>query len=183
MRVYPQSVFEGEIYPTKDGDLLVLKYVNANEVQAKFLSTGYIKMTTAGNIRKGAVKDPYRPSTFGVGYLGFGDHKANSRRHRSKAYECWHSMIQRCYSIKYQERHPWYAGCTVDPRWHNFQTFADWYYDNYVTGYELDKDTKYFGNKVYSPDNCVFIPPSVNRSHKSSYTLRNRGSGKLTSGG
>ena len=142
----------------------------------KFVSTGFEHVATAGSIRKGAVKDPYNPSTFGVGYLGFGTHKANSRRVRSTAYVCWHNMIKRCYCDKYKVKQPWYTECTVCEDWHNFQTFADWYYENYIEGFELDKDIKVFGNKVYSPRFCQFLHPTINRSHKTTYTLRTRGS-------
>lgn len=179
MRVYPTSVHEGEVYQTRDGDLIVLKYFNANEVKVKFIATGHERITTSGNIRKGAVKDPYKASVFGVGFLGEGQHKAHSRRIKSACYTCWHNMIKRCYCTSYQEKYPWYKGCSVTPEWHNFQTFADWYYDNYIEGYELDKDIKVFGNKVYSPEFCQFISPEINRSHKSSYTLRIRGKNKV----
>ena len=171
----PSSVRVGEVFPTKCGDLVVEKYVSALEIVVKFVGTGFSTVTNAGNIRQGSVKDPYVPSTFGVGFLGFGKHKANSRRMRSTAYVCWHNMIKRCYCKKYQEKQPWYSGCSVVKSWHNFQNFAEWYYDNYVDGFELDKDIKVFGNKVYSPEFCQFVPPQVNRSHKSSYTLRARG--------
>ena len=170
----PSSVRVGEKYPTKCGDLVVEKYVSALEVVVKFVDTGFRTVTNAGNIRKGSVKDPCVPSVFGVGFLGLGKHKANSRRVRSSAYTCWHNMIKRCYCKKYQEKQPWYSGCSVDPSWHNFQNFADWYYDNFVEGFELDKDIRTLGNKVYSPAFCQFVPPQANRIHKSSYVLRTR---------
>lgn len=173
--MFPTRVQVGEVYPTRDGDLIVEKYINANEVLIKFLSTGFQRITTAGNIRKGAVKDPYVASTFGVGFLGSGIHTANSRRVRSSAYICWHNMIKRCYCASYQEKHPWYETCTVCSEWHNFQNFADWYYNNYTEGFELDKDIKVFGNRIYSPEFCQFVSPKINRSHKTSYTLRVRG--------
>lgn len=179
MREYPKSVHVGEVYPTKDGDLIVENYINANEVYIRFVKTGFTRTTTAGNIRKGAVKDLLHPNILDVGYLGSGKYLANSRRVKSTAYICWHNILKRCYCAKYQEKYPWYKDCTVDPLWHNFQNFAEWYYQNYIEGYELDKDIKVFGNKVYSPDTCMFVEPIINRSHKSSYTLRTRGKKEL----
>lgn len=175
MRVYPASVHVGEVYPTRDGDLTVKKYINANEVLVEFNTTKFTTTATASNIKKGAVKDPYKPTTFGVGFLGFGQHKANSRRVKSSAYICWYNMLKRCYCKTYQEKQPWYFGCSVVVDWHNFQTFADWYYQNHQEGYELDKDIKVFGNRVYGPETCQFVTPDINRSHKTSYTLRVRG--------
>ena len=40
--------------------------------------------------------------------------------------------------------------------------FCDWFHDNYREGYQLDKDLLIQGNKVYSPNTCVFIPQSIN---------------------
>lgn len=175
MRTYPKSVHEGKVYPTKDGDLIVDKYISSSEVLITFVNTGFSKTTTAGNINKGSVKDPYKPSVFGVGFLGNGKFFANSRRVRNEAYICWHNMLRRCYCPKEKERQPWYEACSVEPCWLNFQVFAKWYYENFKEGYELDKDMKVSGNKVYGPNTCQFVHPTINRSHKTSYTLRVRG--------
>ena len=140
MRVYPKSVQEGEVYPTKDGDLVVDKYVSSSEVHITFIKTNYPRTTTAGNIKKGAVKDPYCPSVLGVGYIGVGPHLANSRRTKSSAYTCWNNLIRRCYCPIEKDKQPWYKDCTMAAGWLNFQTFAKWYYENYKEGCELDKD-------------------------------------------
>ena len=56
--------------------------------------------------------------------------------------------------------------CSVYEGWHNFQNFAKWYEDNYYEIEEeqmhLDKDILVKGNKVYSPDTCVFVPETIN---------------------
>jgi hypothetical protein len=61
---------------------------------------------------------------------------------------------------------PTYKGCTVDESWHNFQNFAAWYDKNFyeIDGerMELEKDILIKGNKVYSPETCVFAPHSIN---------------------
>jgi len=167
-RIYPQSVHEGEVYPTRDGDIKVLKYYSALEVKVKFIKSGYVRMASAGEIRRERVKDHYKPSIFGIGYLGVGDFKANSRRVKSKAYTAWHNMIKRCYSEKYQESFPYWKDCTVVKEWHNFQTFAKWFYNNYIDCYDLDKDMKIKNNRIYSPEGCEFISPDINRSTQDS---------------
>jgi hypothetical protein len=75
-------------------------------------------------------------------------------------------MLQRCYSKKYQEKEPTYVGCTVCDEWLNFQNFAKWYDENYyeVEGekMQLDKDILTKGNKIYNPENCIFVSQRIN---------------------
>ena len=77
------------------------------------------------------------------------------------------NMKNRCYNeknIHYQNYGG--RGITVCDEWLNFQNFAEWFYDNY---YEcnneimcLDKDILCKGNKIYSPENCIFVPKRIN---------------------
>lgn len=71
-------------------------------------------------------------------------------------------MIRRCYDAKYQERHPTYAGCTVSEDWHTFSRFREWMELQDFEGLQLDKDILIKGNKLYSPETCVFVTPMVN---------------------
>jgi len=77
-------------------------------------------------------------------------------------YRVWQSMLERCYSAKYQERYPTYKGCTVLEEWHTFSNFRAWMVTQDWEGKQLDKDLLFEGNKLYSPDTCVFVTPSVN---------------------
>ena len=81
---------------------------------------------------------------------------------RQAAYKVWHHMLERCYAPGIHKKHPTYAGVTVAPEWLDFSTFASWYAANYRPGCVLDKDLKFTGNKVYSPDACVFVPQWLN---------------------
>ena len=76
-------------------------------------------------------------------------------------------MLRRCYNERELNKQPTYRGCSVCDEWHNFQNFAQWYTDNYyeIDGecMELDKDILHKGNKIYSPDNCVFVPQCINK--------------------
>lgn len=75
-------------------------------------------------------------------------------------------MLQRAYDKIWQKEHPAYINCSVDKRWHNFQNFAKWCEDNYTSNnkinWELDKDILVKGNKIYSPENCDFVPQEIN---------------------
>ena len=118
------------------------------------------------NFKKGKIKCPYERRTYGIGYLGEGKYNSCENGKKTKCYKVWHSMLQRCYDPKLQEREPTYRGCTVCDKWHNFQTFAEWYNDNYYQIHGevmcLDKDILIKGNKIYSPETCCFVPEKIN---------------------
>lgn len=77
-------------------------------------------------------------------------------------YQKWVSMLKRCYSADYQKRQPTYIGCTVCEEWIYFMNFRAWMITQDWEGKELDKDMLLAGNKVYSPDTCIFIHKIVN---------------------
>lgn len=78
-------------------------------------------------------------------------------------YRKWKNMIARAYSSKMHNSNPSYIGVSVCEEWLIFSNFLKWYEENSVEGFDLDKDIKIKGNKVYSPETCLFIPPLVNR--------------------
>ena len=75
-------------------------------------------------------------------------------------------MMQRCYDTKHQEKHPTYKDCKVSEEFHNFQDFGKWFDNNYyeIEGEKmcLDKDILVKHNKIYSPENCIFVPEKIN---------------------
>lgn len=77
-------------------------------------------------------------------------------------YRTWKNMLERCYSIKYQERQPTYVGCTVSDEWLTFSNFRAWMEKQDFVDNQLDKDLLIEGNKVYSPETCVFVSGVVN---------------------
>lgn len=79
-----------------------------------------------------------------------------------KAFFVWRSMLSRCYDSKYHVKEPSYIGCTVCDEWLRFSNFLKWFEDNYVEGYQLDKDIIHKGNKVYAPEHCAFVPREIN---------------------
>lgn len=75
------------------------------------------------------------------------------------AYFVWKNMLKRCYLGKDVA----YSGCVeVCKTWHQYSLFKGWYSENYVEGYQLDKDI--LSGKIYSPDTCIFVPEEVNLS-------------------
>ena len=116
--------------------------------------------------KKGNLKCYYERRVFGVGYLGEGEYNSYENGEIAKCYKVWNSMLQRCYDSKYKRREPTYKECTVCNKWHNFQNFAKWCNDNYYEIEDevisLDKDILSKGNKIYSPETCVFVPQNIN---------------------
>lgn len=107
----------------------------------------------------GAIKLTYR-----VGRNSKRKHKVGDNSTDTPAYVAWIHMLMRCYCPKYQAKHTSYIGCSVDESWHDFQDFADWFYDHPYSDmdYHLDKDLLYPGNKVYGPDTCCLVPRELN---------------------
>lgn len=77
-------------------------------------------------------------------------------------YSTWQDMIRRCYDIKVQEKHSSYKGCYVCEEWLRFSNFKSWMETQDWEGNDLDKDILIRGNKVYSPQRCVFVERMVN---------------------
>ena len=145
----------------------IVEYNNAKNIDVEFENGWIAKNVNYNNQFKiGNIKNPYFPSICGVGYIGEGNYKTNINYKMTKEYECWKTMIRRCYDKDVQKRQPTYIGCTVCDEWHNFQNFAEWYNENYYKIKDetmcLDKDILVKGNKIYSPDTCVFVPKRIN---------------------
>ena len=99
---------------------------------------------------------------FGVAYVGNTTVK-NLQTHKDKeSYKCWYHMIRRCYENKDTS----YKDCSVCEEWLCYANFEKWYEDNYwECGSEtmhLDKDILKHGNRIYSPNNCIFVPKDIN---------------------
>lgn len=77
-------------------------------------------------------------------------------------YQAWASMFARCYSSKLQDNRPTYKGCIVSDEWLTFSNFKAWMETQDFEGKQLDKDLLFEGNKIYSPETCVFVSGMVN---------------------
>lgn len=111
----------------------------------------------------------------GIGVADLGKFPKIVDGKRTRVYKQWEDMFKRCYSEKYQATKPAYIGCTVDPRFHNFQDFAAWAFDDpcsHLDDAELDKDILIKGNKVYSPDTCSFVPEEINALFRTNESIR-----------
>lgn len=145
--------------------MIVEKFNNFHDILVRF-EQGNLVHTRWQHFKNGMVKNPYDKSVFGVGYIGEGQYKSIDNGKNTPQYKCWNNMLLRNYDEKKHEQYPNYKDCTVSAEWHNFQNFAKWYDENFyhVKGQRmhLDKDILVKGNKIYSPDTCVFVPSRIN---------------------
>lgn len=96
--------------------------------------------------------------------------KLNGKRQRKTIWECpyymkWKNMLTRItlYPIKNPESP--YKGCSVSEDWKYLSNFIKWVDEQPNRDWEncqLDKDLLVDGNKLYSPDTCVFVDVKVN---------------------
>lgn len=133
-------------------------------VKIRFMETGTVMWISYDTLLSGVIKDPYKPSVAGVGYFGVGPFTAYVKETRTptKVYQMWSNILRRIYSIR---PNPAYVDCAVEERWLNFQNFAAdiTAMPNWDTpGFELDKDLKIPGNRIYSRKACSFVPQEVN---------------------
>lgn len=171
-----RKVTVGSVWSSnKCGKFVVEEYKNANSVTVRFLETGFETISTSGNIRRGEVRDKLSRSVYGVGIIGVGEYAVSKNGKQVREYKVWKGMLERCYEEKTKEARPTYRDCSVISDWHNYQNFAGWYHKNYPenkTSHHLDKDLKFIGNKIYSPDACMFVTPMVNTFITSRDALR-----------
>lgn len=151
----------GEIFSiNEDSNIIVLDKLGRYRI-IKFINTGNIKKVNSSSIKNKCIKDELSKSIFNVGFIGVGNY---THKKDKGAYSKWYDMLRRCYSSKYHEKNPSYLNTTVCEEWLNFQNFAEWYYNNVIEGYDLDKDILQYKvkDKIYSPSTCLFIHPKVN---------------------
>lgn len=78
------------------------------------------------------------------------------------AYVLWRGMLKRVYGTNNNLPHPAYNSVSVCEEWLTFSNFRDWWVDNHIDGYQLDKDMLFIGNKLYSPYTCIYVPQRLN---------------------
>lgn len=169
------SILNEENY-NKFGTLMkVIEDNNATDIIVEFQDEYKHKThTTRNNFKKGKVKNLYDKSVFSVGYIGEGKYKCRQNGNNTLAYTKWFDMLRRCYDPYYINKHSTYINCYVCKEWLCFQTFAEWYEENYYDylkdnplfggKLQLDKDLLNKGNKVYSPNNCLLVPQIINKA-------------------
>ncbi|WP_303210929.1 AP2 domain-containing protein [uncultured Clostridium sp.] len=158
----------GEININNFGSkMIIIEYRKYSDIDVYFPEYDWtFKHTSYKEFKNGEILCPYERRYYGIGYLGEGKYKVKENDKTTKCYDAWRSMLQRCYDEKFHKKRHTYKGCKMRDNWHNFQNFGKWYYDNYyeIEGQKmcLDKDILLKGNKIYSPETCIFVPNNIN---------------------
>lgn len=119
---------------------------------------------------EGNFKSNYHSISRRTGIFGFGINdatymtqpKIDGSQVTCPAYKSWKDMIRRCYDDKFHIKNRTYIGVTVCEEWRSFMAFREWWLENHVDGYELDKDLTIIGNMVYSPKCCTYVSKLIN---------------------
>ena len=169
----------GEINISNEGCAMkIVEYNNALDIVIEFQDEHKYRLHTSyKHFKKGKCKNPFFASVFGHGYLGV-DKEGNVPKTKefkdgkwciTWKYIKWREMLRRCFDDKYKEKYPTYKDVTCCKRWLCFSYFLEdfeilkneynWSADEKLN---LDKDTLYKGNKIYSLENCVLVPDWIN---------------------
>ncbi len=134
-------------------------HIDGDSSNSKYNNLIYVSDRELHNLRNGKIN---------VGDLGREQkYIPFLNNHRMKARRLWNDMYSRCYNEKLHKRFPEYIGCAICDYWlEDKERFYKWVEENYyMIGNEqmdLDKDILVKGNKVYSPETCVFVPHTIN---------------------
>ena len=175
-----KTIQVGDVFPTNEGGSVTVTSISGGSLGVGIKHNdafGYETTVPLNQLNSGLIKNPFRPTVYGVGYFGVGPYLARYSGRDTKEYATWYNMLSRVYDSRVQVKKPFYVGCIVDARWHNFQVFADWYSNNPFNypDYQIDKDILIRGNKVYSPETCCLVPNVINTQFRdmSSYIVDN----------
>lgn len=141
----------------------IIRYNNYEDIDVLFHDehNTTIKNTRYCYFDRANIYSPYDKTICNIGYLG---DAYTTDVSKEKSYGVWSDMIIRCYADG--KNHSTYKDCFVCDEWHNYSNFKKWYNENYyeINGQSmnLDKDILIKGNKIYSPDTCMFVPKSIN---------------------
>lgn len=83
------------------------------------------------------------------------------------AVQVWNGIMRRCYNQASRDyRRYGAAGITVCNEWKDVGNFVRWWKENYILGFEVEKDILPFVNNTpgmqYSPENCCFVHKDIN---------------------
>lgn len=127
----------------------IINYNNANDIDVEFENGFISKNKTYRRFTEGKIGIKERDVV--INYI--------CRKY-------WNGVIKRSFSESFKNDHPTYKDVSVCDEWLCYNNFEKWFSENYyeVKGerMELDKDILVKGNKIYSPDTCIFVPAYIN---------------------
>lgn len=175
-----KNKYIGMINKNNQGELMeIIEYRNANDIDILFKSNNYIAQNKkVKDFQFGTINNNMNKTTYGVGFLG----EKYIKNKKDNSYIHWASMLRRCYSESFHKKQPTYKDCIVCEEWKDYSKFKNWFDINCykINGekIELDKDILIKGNKIYSPETCIFVPKKIN----SLFVKRNKSRGDCLMG-
>lgn len=153
---------------TFGSEMIITEYRGYHDIDVYFPQYDWtFKNADYSNFKKGKIKCPYEKRYYGIAYLGEGDYSVSKNRKSTRVYQTWHDMLKRCYCEKEHKKHLTYKDCNTSEKWLNFQNFGEWDEKSFYTveGQQmcLDKDILVKGNKIYSPETCIYVPQDINK--------------------
>ena len=180
--MYNSKIETGTILKSNSyGDFKVIEARGSRDVTVEFTLTGTRRVCRRSSVTDGSIVDPYFPKVAGVGFTGEGvythsKNKIDGKVSANRASRIWSGMLKRCYVPKNKNFSNYGGnGVYVASEWHNFQNFAEWYFEWDNGEFELDKDLLCLGNKEYSKEKCILVPRDVNVFFKSNGTNKKSG--------
>lgn len=159
--------YNGKEYMCTCGTICkIIEYKDAQNVLIEFQDEyRFRRVVKLTSIKRGNIKNPYWKTVYGIGMVG--NTTACKDGNVKKSYRCWYNIIGRCNLKEYQENHIYYTYKDVEvcSDWLMYENFEKWYDKNNwnsLEDLELDKDILVKGNKIYSPEACVFVPQRIN---------------------
>lgn len=165
----------GEQLVNRQGHLMTIINYNGLSNFDVLFEDGYIKHCTCyNNFKQRSIKNPNMSSECFIGIVGMEQGEYDSK---SISYSTWRHMLDRCYN-KNEYRYKYYGlvGVNVCEEWMTYKLFKKWFDENYYEissdKINLDKDILNKGNKLYSPNNCIFVPSKVNKLFTKATSIR-----------
>lgn len=175
----------GEIGYNRFGTpMKIVEYNRNHSIVVEFLDgNNYRQHTDYRHFKEGTVTNKFDKTFLGVAYIGNATIMESTNGKHKTSYKYWQYMISRCFSEEYQTKQPTYKDCELCEEWLCYENFEKWFNENYyevenTVRMELDKDILFKGNKIYSPNTCVFVPKEINVL----FTKRQNHRGKLPIG-
>ena len=152
--------------------MIITRYKNNHDIDVLFPNFNvYVKNTRYDLFKSGSLKLPIptlaQNRVTRCRVTGCVSTKCVNTKIDSKFYNIYINMIKRGFDEDYKSKHPTYKNVTVCEEWLDFNNFEKWCNENYYEikdeVMDLDKDWLIRGNKIYSPETCVFIPQFLNK--------------------
>jgi hypothetical protein len=159
-------LYEDKIFKTNNaGEIKILNYVNHAKVLILFLEGCEKRWVTLHDIKRGVLKNKFKPNVLGKGYIG-GDIK------NSKAYSVWGSLMNKYKKEKNFLKH-----------WYNFKNFEKWFEQNYnektMIGWVLYSKIEN-EDYQYTEEDFYFLPLDIINQLKCSKGYFQRKDGKIS---